>query len=209
MKGYDEVYAMSADSAGVLVDRIIKPADQLRNLSSDPLTEAAQITAAETGVKATIGAAAKAAGSIGVSKLIAAIAVVVIGISGIGFAHAVNTPEKTLENFEKSFNKGDLDGVLDCVDPEAKTLYKGISGLASSVVGTDVDELLSSMFGLAAGVEHDGRVSIDIVVKSVETNEDEAYAEVYMILYRGKSLYDSSFEKVVLKKIDGQWYIME
>jgi len=76
-------------------------------------------------------------------------------------------------------------------------------------VGTDVDELLSSMFGLAAGVEHDGRVSIDIVVKSVETNEDEAYAEVYMILYRGKSLYDSSFEKVVLKKIDGQWYIME
>lgn len=216
MKGYDEVYAMSADSAGALVDRIIKPADQLRNLSSDPLTEAAQITAAEatakvaeTSVKATIGAAVKAAGSIGVSKLIAVIAVVVIGISGIGFAHAVNTPEKTLENFEKSFNKGDLDGVLDCVDPEAKTLYKGISGLASSVVGTNVDELLSSMFGLAAGVEHDGRFSIDIVVKSVETNEDEAYAEVYMILYRGKSLYDSSFEKVMLKKIDGQWYIME
>lgn len=202
MKNYDEVYAMPKSSTESIAGSLAKQMKDLPNLvSDDVLISGAKIMGA--------GVATKTIGGIAITKLIAAIAIVVVAVSSIGIAQTTSSPEKTLENFEKNFNKGDLEGVLDCIDPEAKTLYEGVTGLASAVVDVDVDDLLSSLFGLATGVEYEGRVSIDIVVEDINTNKNEATADVYMILYQGKNLYDSSNEKVTLEKIDGKWYIME
>ena len=216
LQDYDKVYAMSENSAQSLADKISDQLVHSENLTPPP----SKITSRTVDTTAAMGAgklaagtavdtAAKAIAGTAISKIIAIVAVIVVIVSGVGISHTVNGPEKTINNLEKSFNKGDLDGVLDCLDPETKLIYQGITGLASIAIGSDVESFLSSMFGLAAGVDHQGRISIDIVIKDIEANKADAVAEVYMVLYHGKEIYDSAFENLNLKKIDGKWYIME
>ncbi|MFA5637432.1 MAG: RNA polymerase sigma factor [Anaerovoracaceae bacterium] len=202
MGEYGQADAMSMDSAKALAEKIVEQINNLENISAGTVT-GAQV--------ASMGQAATAAGGIVTSKLIAVIVIAVISVSGIGFgiAQSTSSPEKTIESFERSFNKGDTEGLISCMDPEIQAMYKVFTNFANATIGMNTDALLSSIFSLTVGVDQEGKLNLDIVIENIEKDGNVAHAEVYMVLYQGKELYDSTNDVLVLNKIGRKWYIMK
>lgn len=114
-----------------------------------------------------------------------------------------STPEKTMKNFQESYNQLDWEGMLECFEPSVSQGLKATTELLGDVLDIDVDTLLQmapmmntlfseDMFG------EDGK--IDLEIESITTNEDIAYAAVVEKSTEMRTTF-------VLKKIDSIWYI--
>lgn len=143
------------------------------------------------------------------SKVFLSIIILVIVVVGFSMAQGIGGPEKTINKFESSFNRGDLNGMLECVHPGIKAAYQGMTGFASDYVSFPVDSVMEGIVWMMTGVDHERRLQLDILVGKIEKNKDEAHAEVYMIMYEGNTMYDSTYEILLLNKIDDKWYLVE
>lgn len=113
-------------------------------------------------------------------------------------------PEKALSNFEKAFNKRDLEGMIEILPPMYQSAYKMELGLAEGLAGVfGVGDFFSSdmmegAFGLALGNSY-----IDIEVLNEEyTTESSANVEI-LFTFDG----EQTTEYISMIEISGDWYI--
>ena len=130
--------------------------------------------------------------------LLALLSVTCIGIATAGFAGCVGgssstqgeqapkTDEEkitaTIDKFEKEYNDGNFDGVLDCFEPKTRNALKGLFHLLESVAGgkLGVDISLSDLFSIGVAVE-DGAF-IDFEIQNIAVNGKKATVTTYMKL---------------------------
>lgn len=124
-----------------------------------------------------------------------------------------NEIETLTKNFEKACNKLDLNGMLDCVDPEISKSVKAITELVGLFSDKDTDELLD---GLAKVLfrelpENSKELFSSIKIKlddNIEISEDIANASAE-IVYEISGEEHTSNVSLEYVKLDEKWYISD
>lgn len=109
-----------------------------------------------------------------------------------------------IQAFEEAYNDGDMEAVLDCLEPSIKNAYSAMYGLAggfaSSKVGFDV--AVSDLFAIGTGVAMEDGLHIEI--EEIEISEDRATVHVTL---RSGSYEEGGGFKLVKENRD--WYIRD
>ena len=118
--------------------------------------------------------------------------------------------EDVIDRCNIACNNTDIEGILDCIDPQIAKPIRATLKVAKSIGGKDDEEMLNTVVGLLANSDvedsYDVCESLDISVESLEQDGDVATAEV-------KFSYELDGQKYIgtttakCKYIDGQWYI--
>lgn len=116
------------------------------------------------------------------------------------------------KSFENSCNKIDLNGMLDCINPDIASGIKAVTGFVGMFSDDDSDVILDKFAKmLFTGLPENSREffsSIKISLDNVEIKEEQASA-------LAKITYDISGEKYETQAvfeyahIDGKWYISD
>ncbi len=118
--------------------------------------------------------------------------------------------EDVIDRCNVACNNTDIEGILDCIDPQIAKPIRATLKVAKSIGGKDEEDMLNTVVGLLANsdVEDSFEVceSLDVEVDSLEQDGDTATAEL-------KFSYELDGQKYIgtttakCKYIDGQWYI--
>lgn len=118
--------------------------------------------------------------------------------------------EDVIDRCNIACNNTDIEGILDCVDPQIAKPIRATLKVAKSIGGKDDEDMLNTVVGLLANsdVEDSFEVceSLDVEVDSLEQDGDTATAEL-------KFSYELDGQKYIgtttakCKYMDGQWYI--
>jgi rRNA maturation endonuclease Nob1 len=117
-----------------------------------------------------------------------------------------STPEKTINNFVKCYNNKDINGMMDCIEPNAQSVYKGFATLFSGLAGYSVDDVFNVILGSIEYTDEVSRPQIDFKIINVDYKSKE-YAVVEAIFFYIKEDDTNTTKIIELVKIDGNWYI--
>ena len=150
-----------------------------------------------------------------VKALIAIIIVAAIAVGGyLIYQHVFDKDagiKKTLNNFETAYNRMDLNGVLDCLDPTYTTFLNGITSLMGGLTGFDVSSVLDGMLAIAPYLPDEvmgsERPTIDLNILSIDyIGNDSADVTIDFDLSVG-DYHETGTDTIRMIKIDGTWYI--
>ncbi|GEM_PF-7083769 len=117
--------------------------------------------------------------------------------------------KKTLADFQAASEALDIEGMLECVDPDvAQPIRKTVTAY-TALTGTDPRELLPTVVQMVFGEESDGEKLMDhISIKKPKLHISGDTAQVECELHI--TTEDSSYSRdtvIRMKKIDDKWYI--
>lgn len=171
------------------------------------------------GYGAYAAGAAVSAGAKGVrawvKALIAILIVAAVAVGGyLAYQHFFDRDagiKKTLNNFETAYNKMDLNGVLDCLDPTYTTFLNGITSLVGGLTGYDVSSILDGVLAIAPYLPDEivgsERPTLDLNVLSIDyTGNDSADVTIEFDLSVG-GYHEAGTDTISMIKINGTWYI--
>lgn len=146
----------------------------------------------------------------GIVKIVIAIVVasvtVIIGVNVAG--NIIDSPRKTIERFEDSYNALDIDGVIECFEPSVQAVYSGANSLLGEFVGMDVSDL-AAIAPFIAEYDEDGDIS-DFPKMTIDINDidktSDSTAVVYCDISYSTGMSDTD-QAINMVKIDGEWYI--
>ena len=126
-----------------------------------------------------------------------------------------STPEKTIENLEKSIQQMDFEAVLNCYEPHVARGIKAISKLAGSIVGIDgeaIFDMIPLLMDIAAASGGSGYTdiadmckSIELRITSLEYNDDKTEATATVEFLIDGNPEGTDIMKLV--KTDEKWYL--
>ena len=130
-----------------------------------------------------------------------------------------SSPKDTVQRFETAINNYDLDGMVECYEPDVQKVYKGILAAVDMLGGSasNIKDILAGMGGLARLIDAnapDVMPKVDISVDSIDYVEDTKALVTLNVFcsYSGDLLDDSSDTStettisVYMVEIDGIWY---
>ncbi len=92
--------------------------------------------------------------------------------------------QATLEKFEKEYNDGNFEGVLECMEPKMRNtmraLFNTLVGIAGGKLGVDVT--FTDLFSLGVGMEEDDFIEFDIQDIACQADEGIGCITAYMNL---------------------------
>lgn len=146
----------------------------------------------------------------GIVKTVIAIVVVsvtvIIGVNVAG--NIIDSPRKTIERFEDSYNALDIDGVIECFEPSVQAIYSGANSLLGEFVGMNISDL-AAIAPFIAEYDEDGDIS-DFPKMSIDINDidktSDSTAVVYCDISYSTGMSDTD-QAINMVKIDGEWYI--
>lgn len=130
----------------------------------------------------------------------------------VSFCGCTSKSDETLirermETFEKAYNAGDMEKVLNCFDARTRNTYKAILNIGNSLIGkTGVSIDISDMFSLGIALMDEDDVlefgDMDIVIRS----ESSAVVTVTME-YGAESEKSEETVTFSMVKEEDDWYI--
>lgn len=173
-----------------------------------PSTTYSSIMNAITKPKAvkTVGRAMKA--SVAKKLVIAALAAgTLAGSVGVVSYLFDSTPEKTLMSFENSYNKQDIEGMVECLEPEVQRIYNGILSAVSGITGINPQDILDTVIGTVNELNSDEPYELDIIVRDISyTDGSVAKVDTTLIFLNGNDREEVNFV-IPMQKIGRHWYI--
>lgn len=143
-------------------------------------------------------------------KKVATVAVLIsiVGVSGTLIYQAnVSSPEKTLEKFEDSYNDQNVDGMIDCLEPDAQTAYGGVMAVLSGLTGFDEQDIIEGIVGTVQSLDYDNILSLDIIIHQIDY-PTKTTAQVNAVMVFGEGT-EQEWENVVISmvKVKDKWYM--
>lgn len=129
-------------------------------------------------------------------------------------AEVVIDPNKKVEDVidrcNIACNNTDIEGILDCIDPQLAKPIRASLKVAKGIGGKDDEDMLNTVVGLLANTDvkdsFDVCQTLELNVESLEQDGDVATAEVkFSYKLDGQKYIGTTTAKC--KYIDGQWYI--
>lgn len=119
--------------------------------------------------------------------------------------------KERINKFVISYNSGDIEGVIDCLDSKKRTTYKSALGIGNALLNglIDIDISLQDIFGIGMGLTENDSIIIERF-NNINVSSDSATADISLI-YTDEIDGDSSNEKGVfyLKKENDDWFISD
>ena len=143
-----------------------------------------------------------------------ALALILIIVLSVSFCACGNSGDiKTVtNNFEKTCNELDVNGMLDCIDPTIASGVKALTGLVGLFTNKDTDELLDSfakvLFNELPENSQEFFSSINIKIGDIEIDENEENATAQAEI--SYEISGETYQKEVTLEyicVDGEWYI--
>lgn len=112
-----------------------------------------------------------------------------------------------VESFVTSFNAGDLEGIIECLDSRTRTQFKSVMGLTESIggalfegfTGVGLDISIADLFGVGMAFADDATLHLDEVTE-ITISGDNARADV--VINGDKGHFTMVKEK-------GDWFIKD
>ena len=117
-------------------------------------------------------------------------------------------PAAVVRDFMGAANRGDINTMLDCMEPDAANLVRGVAGIAGDSFGIDADSVflmapglmsIANAYGAGYGVDY------DILGESV--HGDRAVVTVNYSMTTGETVQSGENSEIPLVKIKGRWYL--
>lgn len=118
-------------------------------------------------------------------------------------------PEATVKKFEKSYNKLDFKGIIECMDPVTAKAANAIISLTGDLLGIDSSKLVDAI-PIIPKLFKEGnkdsmpKINIKIIDSKIEGDSAVVYTEVTVLESGKKEVYNAEF---LMIKVDGNWYI--
>ena len=138
---------------------------------------------------------------IAVIILLFIIVAVVVTIVERSFKTDAELVRVRIDEFEKAYNGGDLEGVLSCMDRKNQNKYEGSIGILNGLIGlSGLNIGLENLFGVGVGMSDDDVMSIKI--DKINIDGGTAVVNGKMTLYGVTQ--SAAFDMV---KENNNWYI--
>ena len=124
-----------------------------------------------------------------------------------------NSPESVLSDLEHSFNKGDADGIIECLDPNSQAVIRD----SSKVIGVVIDlsdfiniaDIVLSYSKYVDGVDvndfEDPYIKIDI--NDIKYENDKAIIKAKTRYYYSDEPVNENDDIFYFIRYEGKWYI--
>lgn len=133
----------------------------------------------------------------------------VLAVMALCMAACGRTPSDVVRTYMDSCNRGDVDAMLDCLDPDSAALIRGATDIAASQFGLDADTLISISSGMTSIMNAYGYgYTMDYAIKGESVRGDTATVTVdFNLSAGGETAMSGESLEVPLVKIGGKWYI--
>ena len=130
--------------------------------------------------------------------------VLALSLSGCGSPR----PAAVVREFLEATDRGDINTMLDCMEPDAANLVRGMAGIAGSEFGIDAESIflmapglmsIANAYGAGYGVDY------DILDETI--SGDRAIVTVNYSMSSGGTVQSGENSEVPLVKIKGRWYL--
>lgn len=141
-------------------------------------------------------------------SVVIALSIVAVGAYFV-YDHFCSGPEKTLKKFENAMNSGDLNGMIECMDPSVQAAYKGVDFITEKLIGFKYSDFAAMAPFLSEIIDDEDMPDLSdlpkmhIDVKSVDYISDNR-AVVYAYVEYGD---DSGDTEIPMEKHDDTWYL--
>lgn len=117
-----------------------------------------------------------------------------------------SSPKSTIKKLEKAFNKGDVNGVLDCFDPIMTKGIRAAFNISESFLKinpSDVLDLIPIFY-----TDFDGKPQVSITVLKNEISGDQArvLSSLELMVEGNKEIGQVYF---YMERYEGKWYVMD
>lgn len=115
------------------------------------------------------------------------------------------SPSSVVSRCFDAVNRMDINGMLDCIEPDAAGLIKGVTGLIGDSFGVDAENLFAIAPGLNSMFNYNEQTQIayEIVREEISNNTATVYVK---IAPKDESMSQQEIP-VPCKKINGRWYL--
>ncbi len=118
-----------------------------------------------------------------------------------------DSPSKVVKTYLDAANKGDIDTMIDCLEPKAAALMEGFGDMLGDQFGMDGETLFGMGPGLMSMFNEGGEnYSIDYEITDEEIDGDTATVTVEITASAGGESQTQETEIPLIKQ-DGKWYI--
>ena len=117
--------------------------------------------------------------------------------------------EDRINQFVKVYNDGDYNGILECMEPKVRNMYKSMSNIGEAVIGkSGLDIGLSDIFGVAVGMSSSGDLINIGEIKISNISDSRAEAKT-TLSYNSDNNFGNVSQEVcfVMVKEDNDWFI--
>ncbi len=118
-----------------------------------------------------------------------------------------SNPNNTIKKFEKTYNAGDINGMLDCFDPVMVKGIRAALNISEAFLSINPNDVLDLVPFLYTCFEGAPQVFINILKTRVVNDKAEILAEVKFVLED----QEDDIERVCfcMERHKGQWYIFD
>ena len=116
-------------------------------------------------------------------------------------------PDKTIKQFEKAYNKGDVNGMLDCFDPVIVKGIRAILNISGSFLPINPNDVLDLVPFICLFDDSGGMPQISISVYKAEIDGDKAELSADAKSVMGDET-ETAQVRFYMEKQEGKWYIM-
>lgn len=140
-----------------------------------------------------------------IRKIVCLVAVVLLALC---LTACGSSPSDVVRTYMDAFSRGDLNGMIDCMDPDSAALINGMADLAAGTFGLDGETLMAMSPGLFSIMGYYYGYDVDYAITGETIYGDTAVVTVEYDVEtdEGEGMTGEEME-IPLVKIDGTWYV--
>ncbi len=117
-------------------------------------------------------------------------------------------PAAVVREYMDAANRGDINAMLDCMEPDTANLIRGAAQIAGAQFGIDAESVMlmaPALMSIADAYGSGYEVDYEILDESI--SGDRAIVTVDYSMSSGGSVQSGENSEIPLVKIDGKWYL--
>ena len=117
-------------------------------------------------------------------------------------------PTAVVARYLAAANRGDVNAMLDCLEPDASSVIQGMADIAGSQFGIDAGAVFDMAPGLMSVANAYGAgYGVDYRILNETIDRNRAVVTIDYAMSAGDTKQAAENAEVPLVKIDGRWYI--
>ena len=117
-------------------------------------------------------------------------------------------PAAVVREFMEAADRGDINTMLDCMEPDAANMVRGLAGIAGGEFGIDAESVFLMAPGLLSIANAYGAgYGMDYEILDESVSGDRATVTVNYSMSSGGTVQSGENSEVPLVKIKGRWYL--
>ena len=119
-----------------------------------------------------------------------------------------NSPRAVAKTYMNAFSRGDINKMIDCMDPDSAALLNGITELLGGQLGVGGETLTGMSPALFSMMDAYYGYNIDYRITGETIHGDSAIVTIeYDVTMDGDEGITREVREIPLVKIDGKWYV--